>query len=192
MKLDVEVEEEVLRELERVAGALGIDAGRLLSILAEVASSYAEDLIGMAGVLRVRRENKPYSVIEEIFYYGVEAWRGVVDKVLVRLKARGRYELEELDLDPDDPSIEMELVALEGSDLKADRIRVNWSPHGVIVEAYYYIGEYYERVPARLRGFDVSYLPDEEALLVSYTSDSLSKVPPIHVFDEVASSVAPV
>ncbi|MCE4602995.1 MAG: hypothetical protein F7C08_03280 [Desulfurococcales archaeon] len=191
MKLDVEVGEESLGELERLAKSLGTEPGRLLSILAEVASSYAEDLISMARVLRVRRENKPYSIVEEIFYYGVEAWRGIVDKVLTRLKARGRYELEELDLDPDDPSIEIELIALEGSDLKADKVRINWSIHGVIVEAYYYIGEYYERVPARLRGFDVSYLPDEEALLISYTGDSLSSVPPLHVFDEAAKSIVP-
>ncbi len=189
MKVQVDVDEESYSQLEKLASSLGVGVGRLASILLDAAASYSSEIAAMASEIRVRRENKPYSVIEELFYYGVEAWRGIVQKILDKLKARGRFELEELDLDPSEPSIEVELVALEGSDLKADRVRINWSLDGVIVEAYYYVEEFYEHVPAKLQGFDMAYLPDEEALLVSRTGRSLDHIPPLYEFDRVASRV---
>ncbi len=187
--ISVVVDEEVYKGLEEVASRLNVGVEELVGILMELAYSYRDYIASMGEGLRVRRENKARSVLEEVFYYGVEAWRGVVDKVLDRLKARGRFELEELDLDPDEPSIEMELVALEGSDLRVDRVRINWSIDGVIVEAYYYIGEYYEHVPARVGRFDVAYHPDEEAVVVTRTGSRLADIPPLHEFDRVVEEL---
>ena len=131
------------------------------------------------------------SLFEEVIYYGVEAWRGLVSRVLTRLKARGRYELEMLDFDPEGPSIELELVALEGSDLKADKIRLFWTMRGVTLEAYYYLEEGQEppKGAKELKGVEWAYLPDEHAVVLTFQAQSLSGLPPIHAIDRMAEAL---
>ena len=185
----IEVSEETLELAGRLAERLHVDVNELLRSLLDVLGSYSGELTEWALDLRVRREHMPDALFEELVYYGVEAKRGVVDRVLNILRARGRFELEHLELDPDTGTIELEMVALEGSDLEADRIRVSWSPNGVIVEAIYYLDE--DTPPPIIRKpkdpkIDVAYLPDEHAILVSATGKSLRDVPPIHVMDRIA------
>ncbi|GAB6147463.1 hypothetical protein [Stetteria hydrogenophila] len=149
-------------------------------------ASYKGIILELADKLRVKKEHLPDSVFEELVYYGVEAWRGILEPVLWRLRAVGRFELETLELDPDAPSIEVELVALEGSDLLADRVRLNWSTKGVVMEVYYYLEEGVEPPRGlRVRGGDWAYLPDEHAILVTFQGKKLSDLPPIHAVDRM-------
>ncbi|MCE4625378.1 MAG: hypothetical protein F7C35_05895 [Desulfurococcales archaeon] len=185
----IEIPEETMELASRLAERLHVSVEELLRSLLDVLGSYSGDLVEWALDLRVRREHMPDALFEELVFYGVEAKKGVVDRVLNMLKARGRFELEHLELDPETGSIELEMVALEGSDLEADRIRVGWSPRGVIVEALYYLEE--DTPPPILRKskdpkIDVAYLPDEHAILVTATGKSLKEVPPIHVMDRIA------
>lgn len=190
IEVKVHMEAEKASKLTRLAEELGIDLNKLTYNLLDVLSTYSGEVAAWARVLRVKRHNKPISIFEELIYYAVEAWRGIVAKVLERLNAKGRYELEELDFDPDEPSIEMELVALEGSDLKADRIRIYWSMKGVALEAYYYLEEGEEPPrPEREAPFKWDYLPDEHAVVISVSGERLRDLPPIHVLDKVASEV---
>ncbi|MCE4627557.1 MAG: hypothetical protein F7C34_00195 [Desulfurococcales archaeon] len=185
----VEVDEESLRRAEGLAGRLGVSVGRLLGVLLDVLGSYAGDVEAWARDLRVRREHLVMALFEELVFYGVEAKRGIVDRVLDVLRARGRFELEHLSLDPDRGFLEMELAAFEGSDLLADKLRIGWGPDGVIVEAYYYLEEYETPPPARsarAAGVDVSYLPDEHAIVVTATGRRLRDIPPVHVLDRIA------
>ncbi len=187
-KIEVEVSEAAYEKLSKAAERLGTDVSGLLSAASESLSSYTGDLVEWGLELRVRKENRVQAVFDELVYYGVEARRGVVNRVLSMLKAKGRFELEELTLDPVEPSLEIELVALEGSDLLCDRVRINWSLNGVIVEAYYYnIGS--EAKTGTISGFNVSYLPDEDALVLSYTARSLTEVPPLHKFDSIVRNI---
>ncbi len=187
-KIEVEVSEAAYEKLSKAAERLGTDVSGLLSAASESLSSYTGDLVEWGLELRVRKENRVQAVFDELVYYGVEARRGVVNRVLSMLKAKGRFELEELTLDPVEPSLEIELVALEGSDLLCDRVRINWSLNGVIVESYYYnIGS--EAKTGTISGFNVSYLPDEDALVVSYTARSLTEVPPLHKFDSIVRNI---
>ncbi len=187
-KIEVEVSEASYEKLSKAAERLGTDISGLLSAASESLSSYTGDLVEWGLELRVRKENRVQAVFDELVYYGVEARRGIVNRVLSILKAKGRFELEELTLDPVEPSLEIELVALEGSDLLCDRVRINWSLNSVIVEAYYYdIGS--EARTGTVSGFNVSYLPDEDALVVSYTARSLTEVPPLHKFDSIVRNI---
>ena len=187
-KIEVEVSEAAYEKLSKAAERLGTDVSGLLSAASESLSSYTGDLVEWGLELRVRKENRVQAVFDELVYYGVEARRGVVNRVLSMLKAKGRFELEELTLDPVEPSLEIELVALEGSDLLCDRVRINWSLNGVIVEAYYYnVGS--EAKTGTISGFNVSYLPDEDALVLSYTARSLTEVPPLHKFDSIVRNI---
>ncbi|MCE4599872.1 MAG: hypothetical protein F7C81_06725 [Desulfurococcales archaeon] len=185
-ELKVNVDSETLELLESLADKLASTSKDLAAYLLEAVASYSDDLVRWGLDLRVKRSNRAPSLIEELIFYGVEAWKGIVSRVLDVLHARGRFELEEIDLDPLEPSLEMEFVALEGSDLKADRLRINWSFDSVIVEAYYYLEEGEEPIyNPQVDGFDVSYLPDENAIVVAATGSSLKSIPPIHVFDKV-------
>lgn len=187
-EVKVSLNSESYEAISNIAKALDTSVEAFASSLLDAVSSYTDEVIKWGLELKVKRENRIASLADEIIYYGIEAWRGVVSKVLDELKARGRFELEELDFDPHEPSMEIELVALEGSDLQADRVRINWSVNEVIVEAYYYLEEGKEppHVP-RVEGFEVSYLPDEHAILVSATSSNIKSIPPIYVFDRVAT-----
>lgn len=187
-KIEVEISEAAYEKLSKAAERLSTDVSGLLSAASESLSSYTGDLVEWGLELRVKKENRVQAVFDELVYYGVEARRGIVNRVLSVLKAKGRFELEELTLDPVEPSLEMELVALEGSDLLCDRVRINWSLNSVIVEAYYYdTGS--EARTGTVSGFYVSYLPDEDALVVSYTARLLTEVPPLHKFDSIVRNI---
>ncbi len=190
--LRVELGDEEARKLEGLAAHLGVDLERMASIMLEVAASYVGDLKSWSQELRVKKEHRPYSIFEELFFYGVEAWRSLVAKVLDHLKARGRFELEALDFDPREPSIEIEMVALEGSDLKADRIRIYWTLRGVTLEVYYYLEEGVEPPhPKEKVDFEWYYLPDEHAVVLVFEAEGIEGLPPIHAVDRKAELLGP-
>lgn len=191
-RLVVELGDEEARKLEGLAAQLGVDLERMTSVMLEVAASYAGELKSWSQELRVKREHKPYSLFEELFFYGVEAWRSLVARVLDHLKARGRFELEALDFDPREPSVEIEMVALEGSDLKADRIRIYWTPRGVALEVYYYLEKGVEPPQPKERvDFEWYYLPDEHAVVLAFEAEDVTGLPPIHAVDRMAESLGP-
>ncbi len=172
-------------ELRAIAGRLGVSVGDLLRAVAEALADYSGDIVEWGLELRVRREHRVDSLAEEIIDYAVAAHKYVVNRILDLLRARGRFELEHLELIPEDSTLIVELVALEGSDLLADRVRIVWTPRGVLLEAYYYLEED-EEPPLRHSpaGVNWDYLPDEHAVVVSVEAPSISDLPPIHVLDE--------
>jgi len=181
--ITIDIDDDVASGMEELSSRIGVDLERLTSIILDVLSSYKGLILEFSSKLRVKKENIPHSVFEEIIYYGVEAWRGIVDPILRRLRASGRFELEMLELDPEAPSIELEFVALEGSDLRADRLRIHWTMDGVTMEVYYYLEEGEQPYHAAV---DLSwdYLPDENAVVVTLRGSSIGELPPIHVIDK--------
>jgi len=189
-EIRVEIDDEKVKKLEGLVAALGVNLNELTYILLDITSSYAGELKGWANDLRVKKENKPYSVFEELFFYGLEAWRSLVAKILNKLRARGRFELEALDFDPGEPSIEIEMVALEGSDLKADRLRIYWTLKGVTMEVYYYMEEGLEPPrPQEKSPTDWYYLPDEHAVVLVFRAEDIDGLPPIHAVDRMAEGI---
>ncbi len=183
-RIQLEMSEETLGIITDLAEKLGATVDDLVRSFVETLSDYSQDIVDWAYQLKVRKEHRVDSVMSELIYYGVATHKNIIDRVLDVLKARGRYELEYLELDPDTGSLEIELVALEGSDLLSDRVRISWGPDGVIVEAYYYLEEDEEApVKPEIEGFDWAYLPDEHAVLVTATGKSLSDIPPLYEFD---------
>ena len=185
-EVTVRLPADVAEALEELAVGLGGTVEDVTAKLLDVVSSYKGVVLELASRLRVRKEHRIDSVFEELVYYGVEAWRGVLEPLLRELRAMGRFELETLELDPQTPSLEVELVALEGSDLLADVVRLNWSPEGVIMEVLYYLEEGAD--PPRglkVKGGDWAYLPDEHAVLVTFQGRRLSDLPPIHAVDRM-------
>ncbi len=186
VELRVKLSREAYEAFEEIAANLGATAEEAASKLLDVVASYKGILADLSSKLRVKKEHMADSVFEELIYYGIEAWRGVLEPILWKLRAMGRFELETLEFDPDAPSIEVELVALEGSDLLADKVRLNWSPRSVIMEVYYYLEEGVE--PPRglkIRGGDWAYLPDEHAVIVTFQAKKLAELPPIHAVDRM-------
>ncbi len=186
IEIRIKLSREAYEAFEEIATTLGVTAEEAASKLIDVVASYKGILADLASKLRVKKEHMADSVFEELVYYGVEAWRGVLEPLLWKLRAVGRFELEMLEFDPDAPSIEVELVALEGSDLLADKVRLNWSPRSVIMEVYYYLEEGVE--PPRglkIRGGDWAYLPDEHAVMVTFQAKRISELPPIHAVDRM-------
>ncbi len=186
IEIRIKLSREAYEAFEEIATTLGVTAEEAASKLIDVVASYKGILADLASKLRVKKEHMADSVFEELVYYGVEAWRGVLEPLLWKLRAVGRFELETLEFDPDAPSIEIELVALEGSDLLADKVRLNWSPRSVIMEVYYYLEEGVE--PPRglkIRGGDWAYLPDEHAVMVTFQAKRISELPPIHAVDRM-------
>jgi hypothetical protein len=184
MELRVEVNDDAYKGVEKLANRLKVRVDKVVQACSESMSSYSGELARWGLDLKVRREHRLASLFDEVFFYAVESWRGLVSKVLDRLKARGRFELEMLEFDPDEPGFIMEFAALEGSDLLADRLRIDWGPRDVLVEAYYFLEEG-EEPPLQRHGedYDWSYLPDERAIVVSVSRRSLREVPPIYVLD---------
>lgn len=182
----VRLSRDAYEAFEEIASTLGVTVEEAASKLLDVVATYKGVLAELSSKLRVKKEHMPDSVFEELVYYGVEAWRGVLEPLLWRLKAVGRFELETLELDPEDGSLEVELIALEGSDLKADVVRLNWNPKGVVMEVYYYLDEGVEP-PRELRvsGGDWAYLPDEHAVMVTFQAKRLTDLPPIHAVDRM-------
>ena len=184
-EIRVEVSSEALRGLERLAESLKTSVEDLVAGSLESMSAYSGHLARWGLELRVRKEHRVASLFDEVYFYAVEAWRGLVSRILDRLKARGRFELEMLEFDPEEPGVIVELVALEGSDLLADRLRIDWGVNEVLVEAYYYLEEGEEPpLPRQGEGFDWVYLPDERAVVVTVRAPKLSMIPPVHVIDK--------
>jgi len=184
VEVRVEVDRETGERLSRMAERLKASVDDLVKASLESMAAYSGDLARWGLDLRVRKEHRLASLFDEVYFYAVEAWRSLVSRVLDRLKARGRFELEMLEFDPDEPGFIMEFAALEGSDLLADRLRVDWGPDGVLVEAYYYLEEG-EEPPLQRHGedYDWAYLPDERAVVVTVRRRSLREVPPVYVLD---------
>ncbi len=190
MKIEVDVGEEAYRGLEKLASRLKTSVADVVRASIESLSPYAGELARWGLDLRVKKENRVDSLFDEIYFYAVEAWRGLVSRILDRLKARGRYELEMLEFNPDEPSIIVELVALEGSDLLADRVRIDWGMDGVLLESYYYLEEGVEPpLQRRGEGFDWVYLPDEHAIVVTVRGRRFGELPPIHVLDRYSGLI---
>lgn len=187
MELTIKVDEKTLEGLRKLAERLKVDINQLIESSLVSMSDYSGELARWGLELKVKKENRAQSLFDEVYFYAVEAWRGLVSKILDRLKAKGRFELEMLEFNPAEPSIIIELVALEGSDLLADRIRIDWSMDGVLLEAYYYLEEGQEPPLARHGDdYDWAYLPDEHAVVVTIRADNLLNVPPIHVIDKLS------
>ena len=185
----LEVSEEVLGLVRALAERLGTEPSKILEAMADVVATYSRDLEEWALDMRVKKEHRVEALMEELVYYAVATKKFLVDRVLEALRARGRFELEHLEIDPDRGWLEMEFVAFEGSDLLADRLRVGWGPDGVIVEATYYLDE--DVPPPRYKKprdprIEIDYLPDEHAILVTARGRSLREVPPVHVLDRIA------
>ncbi|MEB3845380.1 MAG: hypothetical protein LRS48_06875 [Desulfurococcales archaeon] len=189
-RIVVELPEEALDGLERLSATLKVRPEDVLASAGSVFADYSEDLSRWGLELKVRREHRLDSLMEEVVYYAVTSYRNVVSRLLDRLKAKGRFELEHFEIIPEDSTLVVELVALEGSDIAADRVRIVWSPEGVLVEAYYYLEEDLEP-PLRRNpeGFSWDYLPDEHAIVVAVQAKSMREVPPLYRFDQ-ASGVA--
>jgi hypothetical protein len=182
VKLNLPID--IYNEIEEIAKGLGSDVNDVIVKILDVISSYKNIIIELSKTLRVKKEHKVDSVFEELIYYGVEAWRGILEPLLRKLRASGRFELETLVFDPSGPSLEIELVALEGSDLLADALRIFWTLKGVTMEVIYYLEEGIE--PPRGVKVDLhwDYLPDEHAIVVTIQAPSIDKLPPIYVIDK--------
>ncbi len=188
--LKLGLEEDVIERLSRLSEVLGVDVVNVIDVMAEVAAVYHKELSHWARELRVKKENIPFSLFEEMFYYAITAWRELISKTLEAVRARGRYELEELDFDPASGTLEAEFVALEGSDLKADRLVILWSPSGVSLEAYYYLEEGEEPPkPGEKGSLAWDYLPDEHALVIHVSGSGLDSLPPVYKLDQLYDRV---
>lgn len=190
MELTIRLDDEVAGRLERMAARLKASVEEIVEASLSSMAEYAGELARWGLDLRVKKEHRVESLFDELYFYAVEAWRGLVSKILDRLKARGRFELEMLEFNPLEPSIIVEMTALEGSDLLADKIRIDWGMDGVLLEAYYYLEEGEEPPLARQgEGYDWAYLPDEHAVVVTVRGRSLADIPPIHVIDRLSGLV---
>lgn len=184
MEIRVEIGGETSEKLSRMAERLKANVEDIVRASLESMAAYSGELARWGLDLKVRKEHRLASLFDEVYFYAVEAWKSLVSRVLDRLKAKGRFELEMLEFDPDEPGFIMEFAALEGSDLMADRLRLDWGPDGVLVEAYYYLEEG-EEPPLQRQGedYDWAYLPDEKAVVVTVRKRSLREVPPVYVLD---------
>lgn len=176
-------------KISRLAEKLKTSPERVLAYLADVLSDYGDRLESLASELRVREEARAESVFEEVVFYGVVMWESLLREVLSHLGAVGCYELNDLDFDPLTPYLEVELVALELCELKADVVVVKWSSSDVVAEAYYYLeDEPKPDKPVALR-FDWLYEPDEHAVVLRASARSLALLPKIRELDEEASKL---
>ena len=185
-EIKVSLPEDTYNTLNEMAEALDITIEDFSMKILDVISSYKNLILELGQRLKVKKEHKVDSIFEELIYYGVEAWRGILDPILRKLKASGRFELETLQFDPSAPSIEIELVALEGSDLLADVVRIFWTLKGVTMEVIYYLEEGIEPPRGVKTDLHWDYLPDEHAIIVVVQAPSIDKLPPIYVIDKKA------
>ncbi len=183
-EIKINVPKDVYEDINELAQQLGSNFQEVLVKILDIVSSYKNLIVELSRVLRVKKEHKVDSVFEELIYYGVEAWRGVLEPLLRSLKAWGRFELEMLEFDPVLPAIELELVALEGSDLLADAVRIYWTMKGVTMEVKYYLEEGIEPPRGVKVDLNWNYLPDEHAIVVTIQAPSITKLPPIYVIDK--------
>lgn len=177
VKIEVKVSEEAYSRLSQLAGELGVSVDSLASSALDVIASYSQDIASLGFKLAVSRDKKVFSVFEELIYYGVLGWREVVNKILEHLNAVGLFELEDMEFDPLGPLIEIEMVALEASTLKADSLRIAWSQKGAAMEVYYYLEDKVKPAPREELKYEWSYLPDEHAIVVSVVASSITELP---------------
>jgi len=189
--IQVKLDEDTLGELREIAEALNSTPEEVAAKLLDIVASYKGLIVELANTLRVKREHKVDSVFEELVYYGVEAWRGILEPILRKLRASGRFELEMLEFDPRGPSLEVELVALEGSDLRADVVRLYLTPRGATMEVMYYLEEGIEPPMGVKVDLPWDYLPDEHAIVVTIQADNVDSLPPIHVVDRRVEALLP-
>ncbi|MEM4901816.1 MAG: hypothetical protein QXL53_07385, partial [Acidilobaceae archaeon] len=137
IEVKIRLSRDVYERLEGLAKSISVSVDVLVSNLVDVLSSYSSDISSLTRDLRVSKEKLPVSIFEELVFYGVEAWRSIANSILEAIGARGSFELESIDFEPLEPLLELEFVAFEGSEFKADRLVVAWSTRGVSLEVYY-------------------------------------------------------
>ena len=103
MEVRVEVDRDTGERLSRMAERLKASVDDLVKASLESMAAYSGDLARWGLDLRVRKEHRLASLFDEVYFYAVEAWRSLVSRVLDLVKARGRFELEMLEFDPDEP-----------------------------------------------------------------------------------------
>lgn len=188
-ELRLELSKEKLEKLAKLSEKLKCSPDRLVKSLIEVLSDYSDRVGALGSRLRVKDEVLVNSVFEELIFYGVVAWEEVVERVLNRLGASGCYELNDLDFEPSKPYLELEFVALELCDLKADVVVVKWSPDEVVLEVSYYL----ENRPAPHKSVETSYEwfyePDEHAVVFRASSRSFLRLPKLADIDKEAEKL---
>ncbi|MCX8196489.1 MAG: hypothetical protein N3F67_05395 [Acidilobaceae archaeon] len=180
--MQVDLSPEAEERLRRIAEELGSSPEALAKALLETLASYPKEAVQMAKELKVSQEKRAESFSEELIFYGFEAWRAL-RKLLKSLGAEGSFELVGMELDPQEPSLELELLALEGSPFRADGLVVSWSTEGVMVSAIYYVEA---EPPQREIAYEWSYLPDEKAVQIDVFAKKLSEAPKLGEIDEEA------
>lgn len=171
-EIKISVSEKTAQRLKELAASLGVSREELIAVTLDVIGDYANELREVAEELKVGKEKRHQSAMEELVFYGIEAY-GLVRAILSSMGATGCYELEELSIEPNAALLEVELVALEGCPFQADRLSIAWSPEGVRVEAYYY-AESPER-PGKIEA-EWFYLPDEGAIVIAFTGKELPRI----------------
>ncbi|MEM1873034.1 MAG: hypothetical protein QXS85_04845 [Acidilobaceae archaeon] len=187
--LSVEIKRSALEKLSKLAERLSTSPERLLSTLADVLSDYSDRLPALGSKLKVADSVRAESVVEELVFYGLVAWEELSEKILGALGASGCYELNDLEFEPLEPYLELEFVALERCELRADVVVVKWAPGESVVEAHYYL----EDRPAPQKpvetAYEWHYEPDEHAVVMRASAKSFGALPSIARLDEEAGKL---
>jgi hypothetical protein len=183
VELRLEVDPGVYEKIEKLAEKLNTNVTNIVLHVLSILADYSNDIVGLGELLAVSGDKKAESTFEELIYYGVESWRSIVNPLLGYLGAVGCYELESIDFEPLEPLLEVEMVALEGCRYKVDRLTLTWSPKGVSLEAYYYLERGVRPSPKASIAYEWSFLPDENAIVVSITAPSIAQIPQLEAID---------
>ena len=183
VELRLEVDPGVYEKIGKLAEKLNTNVTNIVLQVLSILADYSSDIAGLGELLAVSGDKKAESTFEELIYYGVESWRSIVNPLLGYLGAVGCYELESIDFEPLEPLLEVEMVALEGCRYKVDRLTLTWSPKGVSLEAYYYLERGVRPSPKASIAYEWSFLPDENAIVVSITAPSIAQIPQLEAID---------
>ena len=183
VELRLEVDPGVYEKIGKLAEKLNTNVANIVLQVLSILADYSSDIAGLGELLAVSSDKRAESTFEELIYYGVESWRSIVNPLLGYLGAVGCYELESIDFEPLEPLLEVEMVALEGCRYKVDRFTLTWSPKGVSLEAYYYLERGVRPSPKASIAYEWSFLPDENAIVVSITAPSIAKIPQLEAID---------
>jgi hypothetical protein len=183
VELRLEVDPGVYEKIGKLAEKLNTNVANIVLQVLSVLADYSNDIVGLGELLAVSGDKRAVSTLEELIYYGVESWRSIVNPLLGYLGAVGCYELESIDFEPLEPLLEVEMVALEGCRYKVDRFTLTWSPKGVSLEAYYYLERGVRPSPKASIAYEWSFLPDENAIVVSITAPSIAQIPQLEAID---------
>jgi hypothetical protein len=183
VELRLEVDPGVYEKIGKLAEKLNTNVTNIVLHVLSILADYSNDIVGLGELLAVSGDKRAESTFEELIYYGVESWRSIVNPLLGYLGAVGCYELESIDFEPLEPLLEVEMVALEGCRYKVDRFTLTWSPKGVSLEAYYYLERGVRPSPKASIAYEWSFLPDENAIVVSITAPSIAQVPQLEAID---------